>query len=95
MKATVRVTRECYEKSPGYSSNSHCPIALALREQFPNSTINVGGCTFFIDDKTFSFPPGVVEASYGLMGRPNIPFLPFWFRFEVPPQLVAKHVSNL
>lgn len=82
-KHTIHVTKEDltdYE----YMCNSNCPIARALRREFPTSYIRVGRLSFTIDGYNFykfeDISPKLVEIQRDLaMHRAK----PFWFRFEL------------
>ena len=53
----LEIKREHFLKSEGYISNTHCPLALAVKEYFKTENISVGGFTFTNYDTkiTYSF----------------------------------------
>jgi hypothetical protein len=82
MKHTIHVTQLDLD-TKSYSDYENCPIAAALKREFPNSDVSVGGYSFYLDGVNYGFSnisPRLQEESTRISrGRAK----PFWFRFTV------------
>lgn len=47
----VKVTTKHFKRATSFLSNSHCPLAEAIRNVLPNADICVGGDNVNIDDE--------------------------------------------
>jgi hypothetical protein len=56
----VQIKTKHYKESPGFLSNTECPLALALKDALPDSNIRVGGDYVKIDGKDFN-----IEKTWG------------------------------
>jgi hypothetical protein len=55
MAHKIIVKNEHFKNCESYSSNTHCPLALAIKEQLPElKNLWVGGTIVKLDEKQFS-----------------------------------------
>jgi hypothetical protein len=78
VKHTIHVTQEDID-TKSYGDPCDCPIWHALKREFPDADILVGGYYFSLDKHIYYFPPRLKAASDAIYyGRGRA----FWFRFE-------------
>lgn len=49
----VTVSTRHFKAANNYMSNATCPLAMALREKFPGTFVNVGGLTVGVDGANY------------------------------------------